>query len=174
MEKFHNKYRIPSARLLNWDYGQKGIYFITICTKNREHFFGEIRNGKMHLSEIGEIAQKEWVKTIEIRPDMNLTLGEFVVMPNHFHGVLMIGDNIYNSKYNGGNKFKPQSKNLPSIMRGFKSSVTMQARIMKNKQFNWQSSYHDHIIRNIESYENITKYIVNNPIKWNDDRFFDE
>ncbi len=55
MEKFKSKYRIPSARLINWDYGSEGMYFITICTKNREHFFGEIRNGEMQLSEIGAI-----------------------------------------------------------------------------------------------------------------------
>ena len=58
MEKFKNKYRIPSAQLINWDYGSEGMYFITICTKNREHFFGEIRNGEMQLSEIGAIVKK--------------------------------------------------------------------------------------------------------------------
>jgi putative transposase len=83
--------------LINWDYGSEGMYFITICTKNRVHLFGEIRNGEMQLSEIGEIVQQEWLKTPKIRPDMNLHLGEFVVMPNHFHGVLIIGQNLYNS-----------------------------------------------------------------------------
>jgi REP element-mobilizing transposase RayT len=173
MEKFKNKYRIPSARLINWDYGSAGIYFITICTKNREHFFGEIRNGEMQLSEIGKNVQQEWLKTPKIRPDMNLHLGEFVVMPNHFHAILIIGQNVYNSNYNGGNKFKYQSKNLPSIMRGFKSSVTMQARLLKNKDFNWQNGYHDHIVRNKESFDRIHIYIKNNPLKWNEDRFFD-
>ncbi|MBK7158885.1 MAG: hypothetical protein IPH77_10055 [Ignavibacteria bacterium] len=58
--KFKNKYRIPSARLQSWDYGKNGSYFITICTKNREHFFGEIFNEKMHFNEIGKIADKYW------------------------------------------------------------------------------------------------------------------
>lgn len=71
-EKFQNKYRIPSARLQNWNYGSAGFYFVTICTKNREHYFGEIENGKMKLSELGKIVASEWIKTPEIRPDMKL------------------------------------------------------------------------------------------------------
>jgi putative transposase len=87
---FNNKYRIPSARLRNWDYASEGMYFITICTKNRENYFGEIiesDNGEILLkpTDIGKIASSEWYKTLEMRPDMNLELGEFVVMPNHIH-----------------------------------------------------------------------------------------
>ena len=93
MKKFQNKYRIPSARLQNWDYAQRAVYFVTICTANREHFFGRIQNNEMIYSNIGSIAAQEWIKTPEIRPDMNLELGEFVVMPNHFHGVIFIGNN---------------------------------------------------------------------------------
>jgi hypothetical protein len=76
MSKFQNKYRIPSTRLQNWDYRWAGLYFITICTENREHYFGEITNRKMTLSEIGEIVESEWLKTFEMRPDMNLWMGE--------------------------------------------------------------------------------------------------
>jgi REP element-mobilizing transposase RayT len=83
-EKFKGKYRGQTFRLQTWDYSSEGLYFVTICTFDREHFFGEIKNGKMVLSEIGEIVASEWVKTPAIRPDMNLELGEFVVMPNHF------------------------------------------------------------------------------------------
>ncbi|MCL8006118.1 hypothetical protein M8845_01635 [Gelidibacter japonicus] len=80
-DKFNNKYRIPSTRLQSWDYGNSGLYFITICTKNREHYFGDIRNGKMNLSEIGDIVTSEWIKTFDMRPDMNLEMDEYVVMP---------------------------------------------------------------------------------------------
>ena len=80
-EKFCGKYRIPSARLKNYDYASNGAYFITICTKNREHFFGQVTNGEMRLSNIGEIIADEWEKTAEIRK--NVELGEWVVMPNH-------------------------------------------------------------------------------------------
>ena len=96
-DKYKNKYRIPSNRLQGYDYGSTGCYFVTICTKNREHYFGEIVNGEMQLSEIGKIAQSEWLKTIELRPDMNLLLDEFIVMPNHFHCIVCIGDNQYNT-----------------------------------------------------------------------------
>ena len=96
MDKFKNKYRIPSARLQNWDYGSPGLYFITICTKDRIHYFGEIENDEMVLYELGLIVNAEWEKTLEIRPDMNLELGEFITMPNHFHAIIMIGDNRFN------------------------------------------------------------------------------
>src|SRR5690606_31495867 len=121
-----------------WDYRWSGAYFIAICTKNREHWFGEIVDGVMELSDIGKIVQSEWLKTFEMRPDMNLWMGEYVVMPNHFHAIIGIGDNEYNSQRDPqwdtqrrdamycvsttqthsskpNNKFGPQSKNLPSI-----------------------------------------------------------
>ena len=94
--KYLNKYRIQSTRLREWDYKNAAAYFITICTHNRQHHFGEVYNRKMHLSPIGKIVEIEWLKTPDIRIDMNLELDEFVVMPNHFHGILIIGDNQFN------------------------------------------------------------------------------
>jgi REP element-mobilizing transposase RayT len=78
---------------------------------------------------LGKIAEMEWIKTPELRPDMKLELGEFVVMPNHFHAIIIIGENKYNMKTDSKrvNKFAPQSNNLSSIIRGFKSSVTTNA-----------------------------------------------
>ncbi len=76
---------MESIRLQNWDYGLNAMYFVTICTHHRTCYFGEIANGKMILSAIGKIAQTEWIKTFEMRSDMNLQMGEYVVMPNHFH-----------------------------------------------------------------------------------------
>jgi putative transposase len=200
--KFQNKYRIASARLKNWDYGSNATYFVTICTKNRRHFFGEIRNQKMFLNDIGKMVESEWVKSFELRPDMNLYMGEYQVMPNHFHGIVGIGENRYNS--NGGtdhlirdrrdamhrvstepiirtrttngqplspNKFGPQSKNLGSIMRGFKSAVTVGAKLII-PDFGWQERFHDHIIRDKRSFHRISEYIKNNPKNWRDDRFW--
>lgn len=69
--KFNKKYRIESARMQNWDYANEGAYFITICTKDRVHYFGEIVNGEMQLNELGNIVQSEWVRTPQLRPDMN-------------------------------------------------------------------------------------------------------
>ncbi|MCI1265576.1 MAG: hypothetical protein LKG19_03305, partial [Saprospiraceae bacterium] len=99
MEKFKNKYRIPPSRLQTWDYGSNGSYFITICTKNREHFFGEIVDGEMQLNDIGKIAEQYW---LEISNHFSfIELGNFVVMPNHIHGILII--NKPNSVDGNGN-----------------------------------------------------------------------
>lgn len=195
-DKYQNRYRMPSTRLQNWDYGSNAAYFVTICTKNKESFFGEIVDKKMFLSEIGEIVETEWLKTPKIRPDMNLELGDFMVMPNHFHAIIYIGENKYNTERgmergterrdamhgvsttnattNATNEYKntfaPQSKNLGSIMRGFKSSVTTIARKI-HPDFAWQPRFHDHIIRDSESFQRISEYIRNNPLNWRDDTF---
>ena len=210
MTKYKNKYRIESTRLQNWNYGDAALYFVTICTKNRLHYFGEIDNGIMKPSVLGEIVISEWIKTFEIRKDMNLSMGEFVVMPNHFHAIIGIGENIYNGKdamhrvstsdkesmhrvstsdkeslhrVSTSDKdathrvstcvstFGAQSKNLASIIRGFKSSVTVFAR-KNNIDFQWQPLFHDHIIRNEKSFLNISNYIINNPLNWKEDNFF--
>src|SRR5690606_20487102 len=96
MELFQKKYRITSSRAKWWDYSRSAAYFITICTKRRYHYFGYVDDGFMHMSEIGQIVEQEWLKTFDLRTDMNLGMGEFVVMPNHFHGVIFIGVNEYN------------------------------------------------------------------------------
>jgi REP element-mobilizing transposase RayT len=142
----------------------------------------------MKLSKIGKIIETEWLKTFEMRPDMNLEMGEFIVMPNHFHAIIIIGENDFNRRCglqrrdamhcvstNADtnqikNKFGPQSKNLASIIRGFKIGVTKNARKI-NSDFAWQTRFHDHIIRNDESYKSISEYIINNPSKWDDDKF---
>ncbi len=99
MKKFKNKYRIESLRLKNWDYGSNAAYFITICTKNRAHFFGEIANRKMILTDIGEFAEKFWLEIPDHFPFIEL--GNFVVMPDHTHGILIINKN-YNQLIDGG------------------------------------------------------------------------
>lgn len=94
-------------------------------------------------------------------------------MPNHFHAILIIGKNEFNSvkSIENQNKFGPQSKNLAAVIRGFKSSVTTFAR--KNAiPFDWQSRYHDHVIRSMDDFARISNYIINNPMKWENDMFF--
>lgn len=183
-EKFNGKYRIESARLQNWDYSNAGMYFITICTENRQAYFGDIKNGVMQLSEFGLIVEHEWLKTFQMRPDMNLQMDEYVIMPNHFHAIIIIGDNKYNSHGRDAmhcvstdgdykNRFGPQSKNLASIIRGFKIGVTTNIRKIQ-VDFSWQSRFHDHIIRNDESYHRIRNYICNNPTTWVGDKFYHE
>jgi len=90
---FQQKYRIPSIRLKHWDYSSSGWYFITICTYQKTCYFGEIINGKMELSEIGKIAEKYW---LEIPKHFsNIRLDEFVIMPNHIHGIIVIEYKIH-------------------------------------------------------------------------------
>jgi putative transposase len=85
MDKFQHKYRISSARLQNWDYGWNASWFVTICTENRECFFGDVDDGDMVFSEIGEIAEKCWLEIPEHFPFVKLDV--HVVMPNHVHGI---------------------------------------------------------------------------------------
>ena len=85
-DKFKDKYRIPSNRLKGHDYGMNGCYYVTICTKNREHYFGEIVNEKLQLSETGKIAEQYWLDIPNHFPFV--VLDEFVIMPNHIHGIL--------------------------------------------------------------------------------------
>ena len=98
-DKFQNKYRISSARLQHWDYGSDALYFVTICTQNREHYFGEIDDGKMQLSETGKIAYRFWFEIPNHFPFVEL--GEFVVMPNHIHGIIIIDKNGANDNPGG-------------------------------------------------------------------------
>jgi putative transposase len=104
-DKFQNKYRISSARASWWDYGNDAAYFITICTRNREHYFGEIVNGEMQLSHVGMLADVMWH---EIKNHaQHIELGEFVVMPNHIHGILILHGN------ENDNVNTPASKTAP-------------------------------------------------------------
>ncbi|MCD6366281.1 MAG: transposase [Bacteroidales bacterium] len=188
-EKYKNKYRIASIRLRNWDYRWAGAYFITICTRHREHYFGEIVNTghalypkKMQLSNIGVIADILWH---EIKNHAkNIELGAFIVMPNHIHGILILNDNVAVETLHAtslpqpqnNNEFmaniSPKSNSISTIIRSYKSAVTKHARRL-GYDFGWQPRFYDHIIRNEKSFNTISNYIINNPSKWNDDNFFD-
>lgn len=185
-EKFKGKYRIESARLQNWDYASSGLYFITICTADRQHFFGEVEGGVMQLSEIGEIAKKHWCDIPGNFPFADLN--EFIVMPNHIHGIIVInsvkdaidGRDAINrvstddhTRIRGGvtGSNNPMlSDNLSRIIRWYKGRVTFETRKI-HADFMWQPRFHDHIIRNDESYHRIRNYICNNPSTWDEDKF---
>jgi REP element-mobilizing transposase RayT len=169
MTKYKNKYRIESARAQWWDYQSKASYFITINTANGRNYFGKIINCKIILSEIGIIAKSEWLKTPLIRRDMNIILDEFQIMPNHFHAIIIIGKNKFNTaqsglsvKTPGQNKFGPQRKNLGSVIGGFKRAVTTYAW-KNNITFDWHTRYYESIIWNKDSLDRIRQYIKLNP-----------
>jgi REP element-mobilizing transposase RayT len=155
-EKFRGKYRIASTRLTSWDYSNYGYYFVTICTKNFVCYFGKVKNGKVHLSIIGEIAHEYWLQ-IPAHFDF-VKLGEFIIMPNHLHGIL---------------KFENEKnrQSLGTVIGTYKSSVKKFAN-ENNIEFYWQKRFYDHIIRSDKALLKISEYIINNPLKWETDEYF--
>lgn len=191
--KFQNKYRISSIRAQWWDYGWNGAYFITICTQDREHYFGEIQNDKMVLSEVGIIADILWHQ-IPIH-HKNVELDDFVVMPNHIHGILIIDkqsdnidvDNVETGRVEtghalslppllslpkpGSQRFQNIGKNtISSIVGSYKSAVTKHANRL-GYPHQWQKLFYDNIIKNNNDYQRISDYIVSNPENWGTDKF---
>ena len=171
---FKNKYRVRSARHPDWDYSQDGYYFVTICTKNREEFFGKIINEEIQLSEIGKIVWKFWREIPKHFPFVKLD--ESIVMPNHVHGILII-ENPVETRH-GVSLQQPQNKNQFSrpitgsvsvIVNHFKGSVTRWCRKNNRNYFQWQSRFYDHIIRNNLSLNRIREYIRINPERWEED-----
>ena len=185
--KYKNQYRIESHRLKGYDYSQIGAYFITLCTKNHICYFGSIDSEYLlphpeeqpiiNFTDIGNKARDEWLKTPSVRSDMNIELDEFVIMPNHIHAILIICQNE-NSKAevvteHCVSRFGLQSKNLASIVRGFKSSVTSYTR-KSNLPFEWQRNYYDRVIRDEKEINRIREYIYNNPKIWQLDKYYKE
>jgi REP element-mobilizing transposase RayT len=175
----HNR---RSIRLKGYDYSQAGAYFITLCTQNREHLFGEILSGEMQLNAFGRIAYQEWLKTPEIRS--NLELDVFVIMPNHMHGILLLTSppirkgvlHTPQPENNMARRVQPQlqspSETVGAIVRGYKSAVTRQINSIRGNVPVWQRNYYEHIIRDERAYHHISEYILNNPFKWEADMFY--
>lgn len=180
-DKFGGKYRIRSTRLSYWDYGYNAAYFVTLCLQERQQYFGEVTDGKMVLSEIGEIACKCWIDIPNHFPFVKLD--EFIIMPDHMHGIIIIDKPIVGNHHSNDivetqdlaslppdyvhqpNRFGPQCKNLASIVRGYKIGVSKDAHKI-DPNFSWQSRYYDRVIRDNQSLNNIRDYIIDNPAKW--------
>ena len=145
MTLYKNKYRIESARLKDWDYASAGWYFVTICTQNREPYFGEVVEQAMHLSPVGEIACQYWSEIPQHSPS-NIQVDAFVVMPNHVHGIIVINDtdgrrdvacrdvacrDVACNVSTGAtmSKISPKAGSLGAIVRSYKSAVTRWARM---------------------------------------------
>ena len=173
----HNR---RSIRLKGYDYSQAGAYFVTVCIKERHCLFGKISEGNITLSEIGAVARDLWLRIPEHFG--NVRLDEFVVMPNHLHGIIIIDnnndvgvqypDNDVRVQYieplpNQFQKIIPKS--IGSIIRSYKAAVTRQCNRNNKEHFRWQRNYYDHVIRNDESLSRIRDYIVQNLSKWDDD-----
>jgi REP element-mobilizing transposase RayT len=171
------KHHRRSIRLKGHDYTQPGAYFVTICAYQRMHVFGEVENGEMILNETGKIARDEWFKTAEIRSYVNLYENEFVIMPNHGHGIIWIVDDVgarrRRARTDVIEKFgKPVKGSIPTIVRAYKSAVTYAVNGAQNMRgaVLWQKNYYEHIIRDERELNNIGWYIINNPLNWQLDR----
>jgi REP element-mobilizing transposase RayT len=159
-----------SYRLRGHDYSQVGEYFVTLCTKDREHLFGEITNGVVQLTKAGEIAIACW-KEIPLH-FTNIELDEFIVMPNHIHGILSITEtlrrdvqlNIPTDDY--FSRISPKRGSLAVVVRTYKAAVTTICRKNGIGEFAWQRGYYDHIIRDNDSLDRIRAYIIRNPQRW--------
>ncbi len=189
-----------SIRLKGYDYSQAGLYFITICCQNRACLFGEIVVGasladaQMNLNDAGKMIESEWLNLKTRFP--NIELHEYVIMPNHFHAILeivgatlvvapneMVAPNDDDSQKGQPQGIAPadavKNKTIGDMMDALKSITTVEyirgVKTLDWEPFDgklWQRNYYEHIIRNEQSYQLISEYIINNPAKWNDDKFY--
>ena len=187
------KYNRRSIRLKHYDYSRAGCYFVTICTQGREHLFGEIVDCKMVLNDAGEMIHALWY---EITNDFsNIYLHEFVIMPNHIHGIIEIVDNVgadsisalqldgicthdldNNDVKHHWADMESAPTSLGDIMQSFKRHTTIKyIKMVKNgtcPPFNkriWQRNYHEHVVRDDVDYERVATYTINNPMTWDKD-----
>jgi REP element-mobilizing transposase RayT len=159
-----NMQRRRSIRLQTYDYTRAGAYFITVCTARRECLFGQIRDGAMFSNAAGECVARAW-NALPQRYQC-VALDAFVVMPNHIHGVIRLGDSADASAPG------PQvSRSLGDIVRAFKSlsAVAVNRVIGRQGRPLWQRNYYERIIRDDEEWNRVREYIARNPTRWDDD-----
>jgi REP element-mobilizing transposase RayT len=191
-----------SIRLKGYDYSQEGWYFVTICVHNREWLFGDIINGKIILNDAGKMVETEWLN-LKTR-FLNIELGEFVVMPNHFHGILeitattngattrvaptdeydnaVVGATLVVAQYETVAQYEiNRKKTIGNIIDAYKSITTVQyirgVKTLDWQPFNqklWQRNYYEHIIRDSQSHQKISDYIDNNPMNWENDELYQQ
>jgi len=182
------KHHRRSIRLPNYDYTQAGAYYITVVTHNRELLFGEVVDGEMKLSNLGQIAQREWERLP--KRFNQIELGAFVVMPDHVHGIIIIHDNrrgtagvlriIVPGRIRRAptgetvivERFgKPVPGSIPTIIRSYKSAVALRINYARPSDSTpvWQKNYYEHVIRNEQDMQAKWDYIESNPANWEND-----
>ncbi|MCJ7668444.1 MAG: transposase [Anaerolineae bacterium] len=170
-EKHHRR----SIRLKEYDYSQAGAYFVTVCTHNRECILGEVANGEVLLNEFGKIVESVWFDLPKHYP--NVELDAFVIMPNHVHGIIIVGADPV------GAGFKPAPTTakkpaptggyaLSEVVRGFKTFSARRINEIRATSGTpvWQRNYYEHIVRDEDRLNRIREYIINNPMRWQFDR----
>ncbi len=174
--KIHHRW---SIRLKEYDYSRAGAYFITICCGDRICRFGAIVENEMVLNEFGQIAYNEWLKLSD--RFANFELDVFQIMPNHMHGIIVltpVGATLAVAPKKAEASHAPTLLGtISDIVGAYKSLVAngcLEIYKSKNEMMGklWQRNYYEHIIRNENSYQNISNYIINNPAKWKGDKFY--
>ncbi|MFA5367672.1 MAG: transposase [Dehalococcoidia bacterium] len=176
-------YRRRSLRLKEYDYSQSGAYFVTVCALNKKCLFGHVRNAEMVLNDAGRIVAEEWMKSADIRDEIEMDA--FVVMPNHIHGIIVITDRCAEIRpcvidrrgdrpvapTTGPATRGPKPKSVGSFIGGFKPIVTKRVNELHNTpgQKLWQRNYYEHVIRDEDDLNRIRRYICDNPARWAED-----
>jgi putative transposase len=171
-----------SIRLKEDDYSQPGAYFVTMVTHHRKCIFGEVVNGVMRLNNFGIIAKTEWFRTSLLRANVQMHPNEFIVMPNHIHGIIWIVETDYKQSkgaatlrpyYESNNihKINVFPHSLGAIIRAYKSAVTYHINSLRESPGKpiWQRNYYEHIIRHQADLKNCCNYIQTNPVTWTND-----
>ena len=185
MTLYRKEYRVETTRLPYWDYAATALYFVTICTKGKEHTLGDIQDAVFIPTEAGKITDRYWKEIPKHYP--YVTLDRFQVMPNHLHGILHIssdeatrnagssGDAHLRVSTDGGYEeyparaFGPLQRNSLSLaLNNFKGAVKAWCTT-NNIEFSWQERFHEHIIRSEKAYHKICWYIENNVALWSGD-----
>ena len=169
-------HRRKSMRLKGFDYASAGAYFVTICTQDKKCLFGKIVDEKVNQSPIGRIAESCWQEIPQHFGHVNLDY--YVVMPNHFHGILFFADHNDGrgvqlnapTEANFYSKISPNRKTLSVVIRTFKAAVTRQCRLNGHGHFKWQRGFYDRIVRDEDELNRIREYIITNPVKWQIDK----
>lgn len=183
----YQRFSRKPRRLQGYDYRNEGWNFIAICTKDRICYFGEIANDEMQLSDLGQIAYNYW---LEIPNHSSyILLGEFIVMPNHVHGILGIdyrNNSVAPSDSDGAtelnnpdpnkniymSRLSPKKNSISRVIGTYKAACTYMIRRITDIPFGWQPRFHDRIIRNQQEMLQIEYYIQENPLNWKDDANF--
>ncbi|RJX28934.1 MAG: transposase [Desulfurivibrio sp.] len=170
-----------SIRLKGYDYTGEGWYFITTCTRNYRHLFGKIENGAMMANDDGRMVEQQWLGLVDRYA--NVTLHEFIVMPNHFHGIVaLVGVPLVGAQNGRQPQNRAPTRGAPTVgnVVGAFKSLTTNDYIQNVKHHDWQRfgkqlwqrNFYEHIIRDQDSYLKIVEYIQTNPLKWTEDRYY--
>ena len=150
-------------RLVEFDYAMHGAYFVTICVQDMQCRFGKIIDGSMVLNEAGEIVKEQWNWLFD--QYHYLQIDEFIVMPNHLHGIIHV---VGNGRDRSLQICK--AKSIPELVGAFKTTSSKMTHLAGHTDFKWQKSFYDRVVRDEKELHLIREYITNNPLSWELDK----